>query len=74
MFRTRKAEMFYIGSEAAIPQDKREQLIGRITQLTEEGILKERDWFAIYDILLNACEREKARTVEEYLIAGLNKD
>lgn len=61
-------------SEDEIPQDKQKQLIKRVKQLVREGVLKERDWFAIYDILLNACEREKARTVEQFLIAGLNKD
>lgn len=66
--------MDFLYSEDDIPQDKRKQLVRRVKELVREGILKERDWVAIYDILLNACEREKARTVEQLLIAGLNKD
>ena len=58
-----------VGEE--LPQEKKEQLINRVTKLANEGILEAEDWFAIYDILLNACHREEIRSMEQYLMGCL---
>ena len=53
--------------------EQKEQLIQRITDLLDTGVLKSKDWCAMYDIMLGACEREKATTMEDYLIGCLEE-
>lgn len=50
-----------------ITDEQRDQLINRINQLYDEGVMRVRDWMAMYDIMLEACERDKAETVEKYI-------
>ena len=50
--------------EKRIDDEKCEQLIGRIREAHAEGVLKIRDWIAMYDLLVDAYEREKAETYE----------
>ena len=57
-----------------LTQEKKEQLIRRITDLLEQNVLKVPDWCAMYDIMLEACEREKALSMENYLIDCLDGD
>ncbi len=57
-----------------LTQEKREQLICRVTELANNGVLKVPDWMAIYDILLEACHREKIMTMEQYLIDSLTEE
>ena len=57
-----------------ITDEKLEQLIGRLRQLHAEGTLRNRDWMAMYDIMLEACERDKAETLEQYIAERLNEE
>ncbi len=57
-----------------LTQEKKEQLIRRVTEATESGVLKMQDWIAIYDILLEACHREEIATIEQYMIDCLNEE
>lgn len=57
--------------DAELTEEKRDQLIQRITDLTRDKILRTRDWIAIYDVLLNACEREEAAEKEKMLEAQI---
>ena len=54
--------------ERKLDEEKRDHLVNRINQLYEEGVLRVRDWLAMYDIMLEACERERADTMEQMLI------
>ena len=56
-----------------IDEGKRDQLIRRINELYEGGVLKIRDWMAMYEIMIDACEREKAVTMEQYLMHSLEE-
>lgn len=55
-----------------ITEEQRDQLIGRINELYDEGVLRIRDWCAMYDIMLEACERDKAETYEELVMNRIN--
>lgn len=57
--------------ELELTQEKKDQLIQRITDLLEENVLKMPDWCAMYGIMLEACEREKAVSMENYLMCCL---
>ena len=57
-----------------IDEVKRDQLLRRINELYDAGVLKIRDWMSIYDILVNACERESAEAYERYMIDSLSED
>ena len=50
-----------------ITETQRDQLINRINQLYDEGVIRIRDWMAMYDIMLEACKRDKAETMEKYI-------
>lgn len=60
--------------EMELTQEKRDQLIRRVTEVANEGVLKLPDWLAIYDILLEALAREEVVALEDYLIESLNGD
>lgn len=57
-----------------IDEEKRDQLIGRINELYDNGVLKIRDWMAIYEIMVNACDREAAEVFEKCIIDSLSED
>ena len=54
--------------EKRIDEEKRDQLVRRINELYEEGVLRIRDWMAMYEILINACQREEAETMERIMM------
>ena len=60
--------------ETELTEEKKEQLIRRVTEAAESGTLKMKDWMDIYDILLAALEREKAVTMEQFLIDSLAEE
>lgn len=53
--------------ELELTQEQKDHLVERINDLLEENVLKMPDWCAMYDIMLEACEREKAVSMENYL-------
>ncbi len=57
--------------EKVLDDEKVEQLICRIREAHANKVLKIRDWIAMYDLLIDACEREKAETLEEYIAQSL---
>ncbi len=60
--------------EFDLTQEKKELLIERITELLDENILKVSDWFAIYDVMQEACDRENALFLENYLLSCIDGD
>ena len=54
-----------------IDETKRDQLIGRINELYDQGVLKIRDWMAIYEILISACDRGAAEAYEQYVVDSI---
>lgn len=60
--------------EKQIDDEKFEQLIRRIRDAHDEGILKIRDWMAMYEILINACQREEAETMEKIITDRINAE
>lgn len=58
--------------EKRISEAQRDKLIERINGLYNEGVIRIQDWMAIYEILLAACERDKAETYEQIIIERLN--
>lgn len=56
-----------------IDEEKRDGLIKRINELYDEGILKIRDWMAIYDVFIAACNRETAESYEKYVIDSIGE-
>lgn len=57
-----------------ISEEQRDQLVGRINELYENGVLRVRDWMGMYDIMLEACERDKAETYEEIIKGRINAE
>ena len=57
-----------------IDEEKRDALIKRINELYSEGVLKIRDWMAIYDVFIAACNREAANAYENYMLHSLEED
>lgn len=55
-----------------LTQEKKDQLIRRVKELLDDNVLKAPDWCAMYDIMLEACEREKALSMENYLMSCLD--
>ena len=60
--------------EKRIDDEKFEHLITRIREAHEEGVLKIRDWMAMYEILIDACEREQAAAMEQYIMHSLEQE
>ncbi len=60
-----------LGNMGELTQEKKEQLIRRVTEAAESGVLKMQDWAAIYDILLEACHREEIAIFEQYMVDSL---
>ena len=60
--------------EKRIDEEKRDQLVRRINELYEEGVLRIRDWMAMYEILINACQREEAETMERIIEDRINAE
>ena len=59
--------------DKVIDDEKRDEMIRRIYDLCDEGILKIRDWLAIYDIFIHACDREAANAYEDYMLHSLEE-
>ena len=57
-----------------ISDEQYDQLIGRIREAHEEGVLKIRDWIAMYELLIDAFEREKAETIETIIAERLKAE
>lgn len=57
-----------------LTEEKKEQLLMRVKEALDNDVLNLVDWMAIYDVLLEACEREKAETLERYLAECLKGD
>ena len=60
--------------EKQIDEEKRDQLVRRINELYEEGVLRIRDWMAMYEILINACQRDEAETMERIIEDRINAE
>lgn len=61
-----------LGLEDRITEEKRDQLVNRVKELYDRGVLRNCDWMAIYDIFLKACQRDAVDTFEQYLIDCIN--
>ena len=57
-----------------ISEEQRDQLIGRINELYDNGVLRMRDWIGMYDIMLEACERDEAETYENIITGRINAE
>lgn len=57
-----------------ISDEQYDQLIGRIREAHEEGVLKIRDWMGMYELLIGAFEREKAETMERIIEDRINAE
>ena len=57
-----------------ITDERFEQLIVRLRQLHAEGTLRNRDMMAMYDLMIEACQRDEAETLERYLAESLKGD
>lgn len=57
-----------------ISEEQRDQLIVRINELYDNGVLKIRDWIAMYDLMLEACERDSIATYEQIVEASINSE
>ena len=55
-----------------LTQEEKEQLINAVQGTLE--ILTNKDYLAIYDVLLDACRREKAELAERMMIECVNGD
>ena len=53
--------------------EKKEQLLKRVKQCLDEDTLNVWDWMKIYDVLLEACERESAAVYESMLADSINE-
>jgi hypothetical protein len=63
-----------LGMEDKVSEEKRDELIGRIRKLCDNGTMRIRDWRAMYDIMLEACERAEAEAFERYMEDVVNSD
>lgn len=54
-----------------LTDEKKEQLLMRVKEALDNDVLSLVDWMAIYDVLLEACEREKAEVLEQYMVERL---
>ena len=59
--------------DKCITEEQRDKLIGKIHWMYDEGVMRIRDWMAMYEIMIDACEREKAVTMEQYLMHSLEE-
>lgn len=51
---------------------KKEQLLNRVHECCDKDVLTVADWMRIYDVLLQACERDCASVAEELMIDSVN--
>lgn len=56
-----------------IDQEKKDQLLMRIKQCLDEDTFTLEDWMKMYDIMLEACERNAAELQEEIMIERLKE-
>ena len=57
-----------------LTDEKKTQLIQRVTESVNDGVLNIRDWMAIYEILLEAHRRAEAEIAERILEESLRGD
>lgn len=50
---------------------KKEQLLSRVQECCDKDVLTVGDWMKIYDVLLEACKRDSAATLEAYMVEKL---
>ena len=50
-----------------LTKEKKEQLLQRVKQCLDEDTLDITDWMKMYDIMLEACEREQIDAYESYM-------
>ena len=58
-----------LGLDDRISEERRDQLLYRIGVLYDKGVIRVRDWMAIYEILLEACKRDELEAYEDCLRA-----
>ena len=56
-----------------LTEEKKEQLLKRVKQCLDEDTLNVWDWMKIYDVLLEACERESAAVYESMRADSINE-
>lgn len=57
-----------------ISEEQLDQLIRRIKELYDMGVLRISDWIGMYNIMVEACARDKAETYESIIINSFNGD
>lgn len=53
--------------ELRLTDEKKEQLLRRVKECLDNNVLNLVDWMKIYDVLLEACDREAIAVQEEYM-------
>ena len=56
-----------------LPEKKKEQLLRRVKQCLDEDTLNVTDWMKMYDIMLEACEREQIDAYESYIAHSISE-
>ena len=51
-----------------LTEERKEQLLQRIKEALDDDVLDKTDWLKMYDILVEAHEREANEVMEEYLV------
>lgn len=67
---THRSEMIvaHLDNPKELTQEKKDSLVRRVVELTENGTFNMNDWMAIYDICLRACNRKEIDLFEQDLI------
>lgn len=56
-----------------LTEERKTQLIARVKQCLDADALNLHDWLKIYNILLEACERERIDTLELMLMESIKE-
>lgn len=51
-----------------LTEERKEQLLQHIKEALDDDVLDKTDWLKMYDILVEAHEREANEVMEEYLV------
>ena len=54
-----------------LTEEKKAQLLRRVKECLDEDTLDLTDWMKIYDVLLEACERQSAKIYEDMLTSSV---
>ena len=54
-----------------LTEEKKAQLLKRVKDALDDDVLDLTDWMKIYDVLLEACERESAKIYEDMLTSSV---